>query len=74
MYKTNENTYLEFTSEYKFIMIERAALEAFGDKISSESYGVYMISDRAIHNKTGYQSKAMKSWYEKAKGWTGDNY
>ena len=76
VYKMNENTYLEFTSEYKFIMIdqERAVLEAFGDKISSEPYGVYTISDRALHSKTGHQSKAMKNWYEKAKGWADDNY
>ena len=67
VYKMNENTYLEFTSEYKFIVIAYAGLENLSETLSREPYGVYTISDRAIHSKTGYQSKAMKNWYEKAK-------
>ena len=70
VYKMNENTYLEFTAEYKFIITEYAKLEATAGKFSSEPYGVYVINDNvpeAIHKETGYKSKAIKSWYDKAR-------
>ncbi|MEM9423172.1 MAG: hypothetical protein AAF975_00110 [Spirochaetota bacterium] len=70
VYKMNENTYLEFTSEYKFIIKDRERLEAVSGKFSNEPYGVYLIddnSDEGIHSETGHKSTAIKNWYDKAR-------
>ena len=70
VYKMNENSYLEFTSEGAFVLINRDRLEGFIDNFSSEPYGVYKISDslsEAVHEVTGYKSKAVRNWYDKAR-------
>ena len=70
VYKMNENSYLEFTSEGAFVLINRDRLEGFIDNFSSEPYGIYKISDslpEAVHEVTGYKSKAIRNWYDKAR-------